>query len=874
MRKFFHNCKGAVTVLVTLLLIPAILVTGTGVDIARILAARSVVQDANQLAANSVLAEYNALLQDLYGLFGVMRTDHDFASMVDDYLNVTVLCDDCVNREVGTFQVFYGANLETSGVTPAPGKNLANPEVLRRQIEEYSKFRAPAIVVQEILDKLDTFEKVQEDSKVIQTKLEVDDRVEEVDALYRDIYECIQEVETCKGVQEAVAAEISAYLQDIYQEFWGMHSLRSRYTSAMRSYQAAKAKEDGAEEARKHLEEAEKLSELYEVRMDNVHALLSGGSVTTIQNDEEQGTVRTGGLEKCVEDYRKRLDDYIDGWENDLQTLVDLCKKADDKKADLAEKIDELQASLDSGKCTEQLVEGLTEPDADGGSSIMQQYRELLKYELTPMAEAMYKTDAKQIRDTQDLMDNAGLGDGAPGTTFTWRTLKNMGLDDFPINDLLGGTAYDSGADTLNRIIEAGVQEWKPAEPEFQPFASDEFDATHNGDFYTNVLDPMYRDGRGDQDAKDNATAAITSVFAKAQELFTRGLSFDPEGAYSLALGKDESDPSTGTDFGTAGDWSKEDEGKEELEDSLDSDFLSLLTDAAGSIGDKALLLVYATEMFSNYSYPRLEDAGDGEEVQPEVSMAGIPFGTRVNYYYQSEQEYLYNGNQTNAIANLESVAGMILLVRFVFNYISSFVVPTVKNTVNTIKTALSATGPFAVLAGELARMGLAIGESALDVARLRSGEQVTLFKTDKDQWRFSVDGLVDMVEEGAKNVVLDETLAVGSDDDEGDEGLSLSYTDYMRLFLLLVDNNTLAERVAFLIELNVTNYDQKIGADEEKMANATRFDMSQAITDFSITTTVDLRMLFLSMPMAQKGINGVIPPKTLPISVTDYRGY
>ena len=43
MRNFFHNCKGAVTVLVTLLLIPAILVTGTGVDTARILAARSVV---------------------------------------------------------------------------------------------------------------------------------------------------------------------------------------------------------------------------------------------------------------------------------------------------------------------------------------------------------------------------------------------------------------------------------------------------------------------------------------------------------------------------------------------------------------------------------------------------------------------------------------------------------------------------------------------------------------------------------------------------------------------------------------------------------------------------------------------------------------
>lgn len=134
--------------------------------------------------------------------------------------------------------------------------------------------------------------------------------------------------------------------------------------------------------------------------------------------------------------------------------------------------------------------------------------------------------------------------------------------------------------------------------------------------------------------------------------------------------------------------------------------------------------------------------------------------------------------------------------------------------------------------------------------------------------------GLVNMVKDGAKDVVLDESMAAGSDADKGDDGVSLTYTDYMRLFLLLVDNDTLAERTANLIELNVTNYRYGINADEEKMAAANRFDMSKAITDFSITTTVDLRMLFLSMPFAQEGVNGVIPPKTLPITVTDYRGY
>lgn len=94
MKKFFHDCKGAVTVFVTLLLIPAVLICGTGVDLARIFAARSTLQDANQLAGNSVLASYDALLQDLYGLYGVMKDDPEFADMADRYIKLTVLTED------------------------------------------------------------------------------------------------------------------------------------------------------------------------------------------------------------------------------------------------------------------------------------------------------------------------------------------------------------------------------------------------------------------------------------------------------------------------------------------------------------------------------------------------------------------------------------------------------------------------------------------------------------------------------------------------------------------------------------------------------------------------------------------------------------
>ena len=264
-----------------------------------------------------------------------------------------------------------------------------------------------------------------------------------------------------------------------------------------------------------------------------------------------------------------------------------------------------------------------------------------------------------------------------------------------------------------------------------------------------------------------------------------------------------------------------------------------------------------------------------------EINMAGIPLGTDVNYYFQSELEYLYNGNLSDAIENLKSVAGMIFLIRFVFDYVASFSVSSVNSLVNAIKSSLAWTGPFAILTGELARLAVSLGESALDVQRLRRGDAVAIYK-EENTWKFSVSGLLNMVAEEVSDSAVQSALDVGtdSDRDNDDKGTTMKYTDYMRLFLLLVDGDTLALRTANLIELNVTNYKEKIGSlsdrasRESKMASVERFDLENAITDFSITTTVDMRMLFLSMPFAQKGVGGVVPPKTLPISVTDYRGY
>ena len=244
LQRWKRDCRGAVTVFVTLMLVPAVLISGTGVDLARLYVARSEIQDANQLAANATLASYDALLQDLYGLFGVMQTDGELAEMMEEYIRLALFGEDWNDRSMGTFSHFYG-DASSLAVTAkaADEKNLENTEVLRRQIEEYVKFRAPAIIVNEVLDKLDTFEKIKEDAKVIKAKMDVDDKVDEIEKEYEKLYECIENVNQAKSTEAGAVSSVNSFIDRMRETVFNLFGTREGYSNMTRD-----ENDDGAED--------------------------------------------------------------------------------------------------------------------------------------------------------------------------------------------------------------------------------------------------------------------------------------------------------------------------------------------------------------------------------------------------------------------------------------------------------------------------------------------------------------------------------------------------------------------------------------------------------------------------------------------------
>ncbi len=205
--------------MVTLLLIPAILITGIGVDLSAVYAARSAIRNANQMGANSVLTYYDTYLQELYGLYGAVSSDDNLTSMVDAYVRATLLGEDVTDENIRTFQLLLDEDSLCVSVTDLDG--LSNVEILRRQIEEYAKWRVPVTLIQELetlsLLSGDVGEQIAADNTAVQEKIALDQQIFNVTTAYVAVYEAALEVEeTYNQLEEEIRSTLNERLGNLW----------------------------------------------------------------------------------------------------------------------------------------------------------------------------------------------------------------------------------------------------------------------------------------------------------------------------------------------------------------------------------------------------------------------------------------------------------------------------------------------------------------------------------------------------------------------------------------------------------------------------------------------------------------------------------
>lgn len=163
--------RGAITVYLSIVLSAVILLSGVLMDIIRIRAAEAQVRRAVNTAAVSILAGYDTKLKQDYGLFALHNSSGGYLNEEIRYYlaNQLMIKDSETNnnkmkrlldqlffnndfKKVRFIDLFH-YQIESVGVVPI--YNLTENEITRQQIVEYMKYRGPAQLGENFLEKLD-----------------------------------------------------------------------------------------------------------------------------------------------------------------------------------------------------------------------------------------------------------------------------------------------------------------------------------------------------------------------------------------------------------------------------------------------------------------------------------------------------------------------------------------------------------------------------------------------------------------------------------------------------------------------------------------------------------------------------------------------
>ena len=948
MKNFRRDVRGAITIIVSLMLIPAILLSGTAVDLSRIYTARSMAQNANQLAGNAVLTQYHALLQDLYGLFGVMETDEALASMINEYVEVTVFGekkdDAWIDNGLGAFQTYYGSEVGAS-VTSAADFNLGNGDMLRRQIEEYMKFRGPVILVTQLLEALTTQGPgIKANNEAIKQQDVVLKSLGEYFELYENLYNAIVKADllvTVYGTPNVLGAvgnvgtsttAIKRAFDELGKRYEEWHAVCVAIDETNLAIEAEKKQNEPnpitLERLYNNLEvlqgadgsggKKEYMAKRYEAKFKHIEALTTGGTWRDFVNglerqakDSDEKVVKlsdgnpkmewregrlseqeTNVLEGLIHNRDAAIDKARE-YKPNFNEVVTAAKAIDDKREELRAELADLQTKIDAPDCDPTIREELQ-------TQIVKCNEFLDKFPDIESLAVKYKKSSDEYIDNNliRMLNDVKYQDNSDNNA------KPISIEDLSqISSKLDemGFTLDQDKKPYERavVIYSKYDDVTYHMPEFKKFGEIDENPKGNMGLYESLKEMVSKDDEFEvrsidgveDDSNKKGSAKQESILRSLIEMAEKakdGLISNPKGAREI------------TDASAApGGWGDIDIG---------SRFIDIIADPAlqmQNMADWVLMMTYDVSMFSNYTsgkpaelYKDNNPQGDLVPKKEDRSSANVLLCPQVNYFYQSEWEYLLIGKQS-AIDNLDAVRNLIAAVRLVCNTIASFTITDVKTFANTLQMAANAI-PFAgaaigVVLKLLTHAAFAAAETAWDVYRLRDGHKVPLMKlnannsSDKNGWQCQLSNVSSiLVDLSTGNI---ETEQWHYHEEEG-----VSYEQYLIVFFLVSSVmhgdaiGTLADRTGQLIEWNVINVQEKVITDdiindkgevdsaqaEAKMAEALAqedcFRLHNCKTDFDVTTDIDLRLMFLTMPLFER--QGATFSDTYRIRAVDKRGY
>ena len=213
--------KGSVTVFLCLILLPMVTYSAMIIDATRLQSVRTNIAGAGDLTLNAALSEYNELLEDMYGLFANCKSEDDLKGALRSYFEQTVeghlskvnsdseyiqrnaqwtaeeLTNLALNHngEVTEDMLTDYLNVQLSDTfacAPVQDTALANPNIMKRQIIEYMKYKGPVSLASGLLEKLDFLKNASTQTESVDNKVKYCEKLGAMHDPCVDAFEAIE----------------------------------------------------------------------------------------------------------------------------------------------------------------------------------------------------------------------------------------------------------------------------------------------------------------------------------------------------------------------------------------------------------------------------------------------------------------------------------------------------------------------------------------------------------------------------------------------------------------------------------------------------------------------------------------------------------
>lgn len=864
MNRFFRKTKGAISVFLVLVLLPTLVFGGLVTDAARIYSSKVVISDAGEMAMNAALAQYNEDLLDEYGLLVMNSDPSSYDAAIREFFTKSLNGDGAGGGTSGGGSYSHLLDLVAENVNAiaVSGSEIYRSEVERQQIIEYMKYRAPLCLVDLVLEKLEAMKDTKKKAEAMEAEMDFaesmkkcQDAIEEARAAldvlwaynnkFKDDHfdppalstplKYIQNMlDVAKGSYTGELAKIHLMIAAISKyEKVSSNSLESMVNSFIN--EAGKVNMDNAPDSfndylncleyKKGVENAGGVEKIVDNwKESHQEPSPENEEIPESEQDSDETTRETAEHAKWREDL-KAVQDIVDkyksaanrisGYEDQLNYYamdiiwdfsegLSTCRKnAYDVElyaADAMKKLEALKPLIDDAKEKWQTwsdKEEIAYPEAETKASNEQ------KNFFTTEDSAKYDALVQKVQKVQDFYTE--LVPKLEEESFCGKTLsKEAYAEQYE--------AHQSKAKDILSGVEITVNDFSYNIHDYQDTFKEAYNHVELGgivpswseytedDFYKKLKE--YTSDETDEE-KENAKKDASNTLSESSDAGAEAAKDDeypdfdwnsvgdadsvlPSRVLAAAAAQGDSNM---TDVG--GNMDDKDNALKKFKgaisaatsflDGLDRIFADTLADL--------YVAEYAMQMFSYYTVDKNLDGTD-KAADDIITLSGCKMGKDNRKAYKAEAEYILWG-KTESKKNIQAVVMTLFGVRLLLNSIYTFTDATLRGTAQGIAHLVCGPAQFLVpIVQVLVQLGYAAVETASDIKWLKQGYGVTIFK-NQSTWAT--------------------VLSTNGDDKANTKGLTLSYAEYMRIFLVLSmmasgDKNILA-RIADCIQIN-NDYD------------------------------------------------------------------